>query len=425
MNVLVIGSGWRESAICWRFAKDAKIEKLYCAPGNDGIATLAEIVNISVCDFEKLANFVKENKIDFTFVGPEIPLSLGVVDYFNSCGLKVIGPSKEAARLESSKIYSKEFMSKYGIPTAKYSSFSDVGNALNFIDTLNESSKVVIKADGLAAGKGVHICSSKEKAKDIVLQMMKEKVFSSAGTSILVEEYIDGGELSYLVFTDGISYSLMPVSQDHKRINDKDQGLNTGGMGAYAPAPRATIELNKKVEDIIKKVIDGISKEKLKYKGILYVGIIVSNGLPYVLEFNCRFGDPEAQAILPLLETDLSDICIAILEQKLSKVQVKWKNKFSVCVVLASGGYPENFKTGFEIKGLDNIVDDNTIIFYAGVKSVNDKFVTSGGRVVGITSITDNIEDAINKVYANVNLIHFDGMHFRKDIAWRALSGKK
>ncbi|MDR0618011.1 MAG: phosphoribosylamine--glycine ligase [Endomicrobium sp.] len=425
MKVLVIGSGGRESAICWRFAKDAKIEKLYCAPGNDGIATLAEIVNISVCDFEKLANFVKENKIDFTFVGPEIPLSLGVVDYFNSCGLKVIGPSKEAARLESSKIYSKEFMSKYGIPTAKYSSFSDVGNALNFIDTLNESSKVVIKADGLAAGKGVHICSSKEKAKDIVLQMMKEKVFGSAGTSILVEEYIDGGELSYLVFTDGISYSLMPVSQDHKRINDKDQGLNTGGMGAYAPAPRATIELNKKVEDIIKKVIDGISKEKLKYKGILYVGIIVSNGLPYVLEFNCRFGDPEAQAILPLLETDLSDICIAILEQKLSKVQVKWKNKFSVCVVLASGGYPENFKTGFEIKGLDNIVDDNTIIFYAGVKSVNDKFVTSGGRVVGITSITDNIEDAINKVYANVNLIHFDGMHFRKDIAWRALSGKK
>ncbi|MDR3124331.1 MAG: phosphoribosylamine--glycine ligase [Endomicrobium sp.] len=425
MKVLVIGSGGRESAICWRFAKDANIEKVYCAPGNDGIAKIAEIVNIPACDFENLANFVKEKKIDFTFVGPEIPLSLGIVDYFNSCGLKVIGPSKDAAKLESSKIYSKEFMNKYGIATAKYSSFSDIDNALNYIDTLEDNKRLVIKADGLAAGKGVHICSGKEEAKNVVYKMMKEKVLGDAGNNVVVEEYIDGQELSYLVFTDGIAYSLMPVSQDHKRINDKDQGVNTGGMGAYAPALLATVELNKKVEDIVKKVIYGISQEKLEYKGVLYVGIIVSNGLPYVLEFNCRFGDPETQAILPLLETNLSDICIAILEQKLSKVQVKWKNKFSVCVVLTSGGYPESFKTGFEIKGLDNIVDNNTVIFYAGVKSVNDKFVTSGGRVVGITSVADNIEDAINKVYASVNLIHFDGMHFRRDIAWRALSGKK
>ncbi|MDR1417665.1 MAG: phosphoribosylamine--glycine ligase [Endomicrobium sp.] len=423
MKVLVVGSGGRESAICWQFSKEASIEKVYCAPGNDGIVEIAEIVNISAYDFENLTNFVKANKIDFTFVGPEIPLSLGIVDYFNSCGLKIIGPSKEAAKLESSKIYSKYFMDKYNIPTAKYSSFSDVGRALDFIDSLNKDNKIVIKADGLAAGKGVHICSCKKEAKNIVHKIMSEKVLDDAGTNILIEEYIEGEELSYLLFTDGTSYSLMPASQDHKRVKDKDQGLNTGGMGAYAPAPLTTDNLNEKVENIVKKVSNGITQEKLEYKGILYVGIIVREGLPYVLEFNCRFGDPETQAVLPLLETDLSDICIAILEGKLSQLQIKWKNKFSVCVVLASGGYPEDFKTGFEIKGLENIATD-AIIFYAGIKFVDGKFITSGGRVLGITAIGDNIKEAINKVYANVNLVHFDGMHFRKDIARRALNGK-
>jgi phosphoribosylamine--glycine ligase len=423
MKVLVIGSGGRENAICWQFARDANVEKVYCAPGNDGIAKVAEIINISACDFGGLANFVKINKVDFTFVGPEIPLSLGIVDYFSSCGLKIIGPSKKAARLESSKIYSKDFMSKYNIPTARYTSFSDINRALDFIDSLKKDNKVVIKADGLAAGKGVYICSSRGEAKNVICQMMKEKTLDNAGTSIVIEEHINGKELSYLIFTDGISYSLMPVSQDHKRVNDKDQGLNTGGMGAYAPAPLATDNLNEEVENIIKKIINGIFQEKLEYKGVLYIGIIVSQGSPYVLEFNCRFGDPETQAILPLLETDLSSICIAILEHKLSQLQIKWRDKFSVCVVLASGGYPESFKTGFEIKGLENVTG-NAIIFYAGIKFVDGKFITSGGRVLGITAIGDNIEDAINKVYTNVNLVYFDNMHFRKDIAGRALNGK-
>jgi phosphoribosylamine--glycine ligase len=424
MKILVIGSGGRENAICWQFAKNANIEKVYCAPGNDGIAKIAEIVNISACDFENLANFVKNNKIDFSFVGGELPLSLGIVDYFNSCGLKIVGPSKSASKLESSKIYSKQFMNRYGIPTAKYNFFSDVNNALNYIDTLDDNNKVVIKADGLAAGKGVHVCSCKIEAKNIVYKIMSQKVLADAGNNILVEEYIEGEELSYLVFTDGISYSLMPACQDHKRVNDKDQGLNTGGMGAYAPAPLATDQLNKQVENIVEKVIYGICQEKLEYKGVLYVGIIVNEGLPYVLEFNCRFGDPEAQAILPLLETNLSDVCIAILNQKLLSLQIKWKSKFSVCVVLASSGYPESFKTGFEIVGLENISDSDTIIFYAGIKSVNGKLVTSGGRVLGITSISETIEKAINKVYASVNLVYFDNMHFRKDIAWRALNEK-
>jgi phosphoribosylamine--glycine ligase len=423
MRVLVIGSGGRENAICWQFAKDTNIEKVYCASGNSGIAKVAEIVDISACDFVSLSNFVKANKIDFTFVGPEIPLSLGIVDYFKSCGLKIIGPSKEAARLESSKIYSKNFMSKYDIPTARYSAFSDVNRVLDFIDSLNEDNKIVIKADGLAAGKGVYICSSKEEAKSIICQVMKEKTLGDAGTSVVIEEHISGEELSYLIFTDGDSYALMPASQDHKRVNDKDQGLNTGGMGAYAPASLATDNFNEKVENIIKKVINGISQEKLEYKGVLYIGIIVRQGLPYVLEFNCRFGDPETQVVLPLLDTDLSDICIAILEGKLSQLQIKWKNKFSVCVVLASGGYPENFKTGFEIKGLENVSGD-AIIFYAGIKSVDGKFTTAGGRVLGVTAVGNNIEDAISKVYINVNKVHFDNMHFRKDIAWRALNGK-
>jgi phosphoribosylamine--glycine ligase len=424
MKILVIGSGGRESAICWQFAKNANVKKIYCAPGNDGIAKIAEIVNISTCDFENLVDFVKVNKIDFTFVGSELPLSLGIVDYFNSCGLKIIGPSKNASKLESSKIYSKQFMSKYGIPTAKYNSFSDLNNALNYIDTLDDNRKIVIKADGLAAGKGVHVCSCKKEAKDIVHKIMFEKILGSAGTNILVEEYIDGEELSYLVFTDGISYSLMPASQDHKRVSDGDKGLNTGGMGAYAPASLDTEQLNKQVQNIVKKVIYGVCQEKLEYKGILYVGIIVNGGLPYVLEFNCRFGDPEAQAVLPLLETNLSDICIAILNQKLLNLQIKWKNKFSVCVVLVSGGYPESFKTGFEITGLENISGRDTIIFYAGVKSVNGRLVTSSGRVLGITSISETIKDAINKVYSNINLVYFDNMHFRKDIAWRALNEK-
>ncbi|MDR1087079.1 MAG: phosphoribosylamine--glycine ligase [Endomicrobium sp.] len=424
MKVLVVGSGGREHAICWKFAQSPNVEKIYCAPRNGGISQVAQNVNISVEDFKGLAGFVKENNIDFTFVGPEVPLSLGIVDYFKENGLKIIGPSKDGARLESSKIYSKEFMNKYGIHTAQYNSFSNIESALKFLANWQENKKVVVKADGLAAGKGVYVCNGREDAINAVKQMMNEKALGNAGANVIIEDYIDGPELSYLIFTDGKTYSLMPASQDHKRINDNDEGPNTGGMGAYAPAPLATNELNKKVEDtIIKKVIDGIKSEELDYKGVLYVGVIMNGSIPYVLEFNCRFGDPETQTVLPLLDTDFVDICEAILNTNLADLKISWKKEFSVCVVLASGGYPGSFKKGFEINGLENIRD--AMVFHAGTKLENGKFVTSGGRVLGVVSTSPDIKSAIDKVYSNVSMINFDGVHYRKDIGWRALNGKQ
>jgi phosphoribosylamine--glycine ligase len=425
VNVLIIGSGGREHAICSQFSKSLKIDKIYCAPGNGGTSQIAENIDILANDFDKLIYFARKNKIDFTFVGPEVPMSLGIVDCFEAEGLKIIGPSRDASQLESSKIYSKKFMQKYGIPTAQYNSFSDVDDALKFLESWGENRKAVVKADGLAAGKGVYICNGRENARNVVKQMMKNKVLGNAGANVIIEEYIDGPELSYLIFTDGISYSIMPVSQDHKRINDNDRGPNTGGMGAYAPAPLATAELNKKVDDIIRKVVNSIKAEKLDYKGILYVGIIMDGSSPYVLEFNCRFGDPETQAILPLLDTDLTDICNAILNKELLNMKINWKRGFSVCVVLASGGYPGSFEEGFRIYGIENINDKNTIVFHAGTKLKNGMFVTSGGRVLGITSTADDVKSAIDKVYSSVKLLSFKNMHYRKDIAWRALNDKQ
>lgn len=426
MKVLVIGSGGREHAICWKLSQSSKIEKIYCAPGNGGISQIAENIDIAVTDFGQLADFVKSKGIDFTFVGPEVPLSLGIVDFFKEKGLKIVGPSMKAAKLESSKIYSKEFMLKYSIPTAQYNSFSDIGSALKFLESWDTDKKAVVKADGLAAGKGVYICENRQEAVNAVKEMMNGKVLGSAGANLIIEEYIDGPELSYLVFTDGESYSVMPPSQDHKRVNDNDQGLNTGGMGAYAPAPLGTQELNSRVEeDIIRKVINGIKSENLDYKGVLYVGIIMNGSLPYVLEFNCRFGDPETQAVLPLLDTDFVDICEAILNKNLVNLKINWKKQFSVCVVLASGGYPGKFNKGFEIKGLENINDKDAVVFHAGTKLENKKFITSGGRVLGVVSSASDLKSAVDKVYADVRVIKFDGVHYRKDIAWRALNEKQ
>jgi len=422
MRVLIIGSGGREHAICRQFLKSSKIDKVYCAPGNGGTSQIASNIDISVDDFEGLAGFAEENKIDFTFVGPEIPLSLGVVDYFEAKGLKIVGPSKRAAELESSKIYSKKFMQKYGIPTAQYNCFSNVRDALKFLDNYGETQRVVVKADGLAAGKGVYVCNGRDEAKNSVNQLMNYRILGSAGTNIIIEEYIHGPELSYLVFTDGISYSIMPASQDHKRINDNDKGPNTGGMGAYAPAPLAANELNRKAEEIICKVVNGIKAEKLNYKGVLYIGLIIRDSSPYVLEFNCRFGDPETQAVLPLLDTDLTDVCIAVLNKELQSLKINWKKEFSVCVVLASNGYPEKFETGFEISGLENIDGKDTIVFHAGTKFEHGKFFTSGGRVLGITSKANSIKAAIDRVYSNVRRVYFKNVYYRKDIAWRALN---
>jgi len=425
MKVLVIGSGGREHAICLKFSQSPKIEKIYCAPGNGGIEKIAELVDLDAEDFTELADFAKKKNIDITFVGPEVPLSKGIVDFFTSRGLKIVGPSKDAAKLESSKIYSKEFMKKYGIPTADYHSFTNAQDALNFLDSWEKNKKVVVKADGLAAGKGVYMCGGKKDARNAVKKMMEDKVLGEAGSNVIVEEHIDGQELSYLVFTDAVSYSVMPASQDHKRINDNDEGLNTGGMGAYAPAPLATGELNLRVEkEIVAKIIDGIKAERLDYKGVLYVGIIMNGKDPYVLEFNCRFGDPETQAVLPLLETDLLDISCAIIDKKLADINIEWKKNYAVCVVLASGGYPEKYEKGFEIKGLENIKDEDVFVYHAGTKSENGQVLTSGGRVLGVTATSGDIKSAIKKAYENVALISFENMHYRKDIARKAVSSE-
>ncbi|MDR3330699.1 MAG: phosphoribosylamine--glycine ligase [Endomicrobium sp.] len=424
MRILVVGSGGREHAVCWQFAISSKVEKIFCAPGNGGISQIAENVDIAVNDFDKLAVFAKANKIDLTFVGPEVPLSLGIVDCFRAQNLKIVGPSKNAARLESSKIYSKKFMQRYDIPTARYDSFSNIDDALKFLENCDENKRVVIKADGLAAGKGVYVCNKMEDAKDAVVQIMNEKKFGAdIGKDIIIEDYISGFELSYLLFTDGISYSMMPVSQDHKRLNNNDLGPNTGGMGAYSPVPLVTEKINKKVEIIVDKIIEGMKAEKFDYKGVLYVGIIMNDDSPYVLEFNCRFGDPEAQVVLSLLNTDLIDICTAILDKKLFDIKINWKKEVAVCVVLTSGGYPGKIKKGFEITGFENIVDKNIMLFHAATKLENGRFVTSGGRVLNVVSTATDMKSAISKVYKNIDLIHFDNMYYRTDIAWRVLNG--
>lgn len=423
MKVLVIGNGGREHSIIWKLSKSPNVEKIYCTIGNAGIFKQAEVLNIDVNDFGSLSYFATQKKIDYTFVGPEVPLAKGIVDYFNSKNLKIFGPSKKGAMLESSKAFAKDFMKKYGIRTAEYSAFDDFKSAHNFLKSWEDNKKIVVKADGLAAGKGVVMCQNKQEAEDAVKAMMQDKVFGDSGTKIVFEEWLEGEEVSVLVFTDGKHFSIMPPAQDHKRVGDGDTGLNTGGMGAYAPAPIATPELIKSInDDILPKILTGFQKEKIDYKGVLYIGFMIVKGQPYVLEFNCRFGDPETEAILPLLETDLSDIVVHILEGRLNEIDIKWSNKASVCVVLSSGGYPEKYDTGIPIYGLDKISEDEAIVFHAGTaKDLENEPVTSGGRVIAMTSVAEDIKSAIYKVYKAVEKVKFMKMHYRKDIAQRAL----
>ncbi|MBR3654586.1 MAG: phosphoribosylamine--glycine ligase [Elusimicrobia bacterium] len=424
MKFLVIGNGGREHAIIWKLAQSPKVDKIYCTLGNAGISKQAEIINIKVDDFESLAKFATENKIDYTFVGPEVPLALGVVDFFNSKGLKIFGPSKKGALLEASKSFAKDFMQKYNVPTAAYHTFTDYNSAKQFLENeWEENKKVVVKADGLAAGKGVVMCQNRQQALDAIKDMMQDKAFGSAGDKIIFEQWLEGQETSVLVFVDGKHFSIMPAAQDHKRVDDGDKGLNTGGMGAYAPAPIATPELLKQVkEQVMPNIMNGLQKENIDYKGILYIGFMVDNGKPYVLEFNCRFGDPETQVILPLLETDLVDIVEHTINGTLNEIDIKWSKKSAVCVVLASGGYPEKYEKNIKISGLDTVKDEEAIVFHAGTKKDDaGNVLTSGGRVLVLTAIADDIKSAIDKVYSVIPKVTFDKMHYRKDIAQRAL----
>ncbi len=422
MKVLVVGNGGREHAIVWKLSQSSKIQKLYCTIGNSGIEKIAETVNIKSDDINSLAAFAAKENIDYTFVGPEVPLALGIVDYFKEKKLKIFGPSKKGAMLEASKSFSKNFMKKYEIPTAEYASFEDFKPAKDFLDKWPEDKKIVVKADGLAAGKGVVMCQNRKEALNAAEQMMLSKAFGDSGTKIVFEEWLEGEEVSVLLFTDGKSFEIMPPAQDHKRIGEKDTGLNTGGMGAYAPAPIATEKLLKEIkENIVPKILDGFKHEEIEYKGILYIGFMVVQGAPYVLEFNCRFGDPETQVILPLLKTDLFDIMTNTVNGTLGSLNIEWLKKSAVTVVIASGGYPEKHINGYEISGFNDVKPEEAIVFHAGTKTENGKTVTAGGRVLAVSAVSDDIKSTVDKVYKSVEKIKFENSYYRRDIAWRVL----
>lgn len=426
MRILVIGSGGREHTLVWKISQSKKVEKIFCIPGNAGISEMAECINISLEKLDEIVKFAKENKIDLTVVGPEKPLADGIVDLFRENGLKIIGPDKKASTLECSKSFAKLFMKKYNIPTAKFEIFDDYENAINFVDKLYDrpfNNFWVVKADGLCAGKGVTVCNSIDEMKDAIEDSMVKKKFGSAGEKIVIEEKLEGEEASLMAFCDGKNISLMVSSQDHKRVFDNDKGPNTGGMGAYAPACVVTKKvLNQAKEKIFKNFLRGIKNEKIDYKGIIYAGIMVTSDGPKVLEFNVRFGDPETQAVLPLLKTDIVDIFNAILEERLDKIKIDWDNNSSVCVVMASEGYPGDYEKGKKIFGLDKIKKTNgVIVFHAGTVKKNGEYLTAGGRVLGVTGIGKNLQDAITKTYKAVKKITWEGVHYRKDIGMKGL----
>ncbi len=421
MKVLVIGGGGREHALVWKLRQSPKVEKVYCAPGNAGIAELAECIDIKVDDVDGLIDFVKYNWIDLTVVGPEVPLTDGIVDAFIKEDRGIFGPDKIGAKLEGSKIFAKEFMLKYGIPTAEYKTFTSYLQAEEYVRL--KGTPIVIKADGLAAGKGVIVAETVDEAVDALKMIMKDKAFGAAGSKVIVEECLKGEEASYMILTDGKTVVPLATSQDHKRIFDDDKGPNTGGMGAYSPAPIVTEALDAEImEDIVAPIMKGLKKERINYRGVLYIGVMVCNGKPSVLEFNVRFGDPEAQPILARLDCDFLDLLKATAEGRLDEIQVKWKDEAAVCVVLSSKGYPGSYQKGDRITGLDAFKKSkDVVVFHAGTTPGNGYVATSGGRVLGVTALGRDIKSAKEKAYKAIEKISFDGMYFRKDIADKAI----
>jgi len=422
MRILVVGSGGREHALVWKIAQSKLADKVFCSPGNAGIAKDAECIDINSDDIVRLLDFAKKEKIDFTVVGPEAPLDKGIVDEFTRYGLNIFGPNKEAARLESSKAFAKEMMKEFNVPTADFTVFNDAQEALDYIK--NKKFPLVIKADGLAAGKGVVIAEDLDKAAESIHSMMKDKIFGHAGNRVIIEDCLVGEEASILVLTDSKQVVPLASSQDHKRAFDQDKGPNTGGMGAYSPAPVVTpVLLNEVLEKVIYRIINGLAIKGIIYKGVLYAGIMITKDGPKVLEFNVRFGDPETQAILPRLESDLLEVMLATANEKLSRYKnLDWDSRSCICVVMASGGYPGDYEKGKVITGLDEAAKLKDIaVFHAGTKKTQDKIATSGGRVLGVTGLGNDIKKAIDKTYQAVDKINFEGMHFRRDIGYRAV----
>ena len=417
MKVLVVGGGGREHAIIWKLSQSPRITKLYCAPGNGGIDSLAQCVDIKATNIEGILAFAIEQQMDLTVVAPDDPLAMGLVDKLQENGLRAFGPTQKAAIIESSKVFAKELMKKHRIPTPEYQSFQKYDDAIAFLDEI--SFPVVIKADGLALGKGVIIASSKEEAEKTLSDMLLDNKFGEAGKRVLIEEHITGPEVSILAFTDGKTVIPMVSSQDHKRAYDYDEGPNTGGMGAFSPSPHYTPEAAKYVEEnIIVPTIRAMAEEGRHFQGVLYFGLMLTSSGPKVLEYNARFGDPEAQVILPRLQTDLLEIMEAIVDKKLDEMEIRWDERAAVCVVLASGGYPGSYQKGRPIKIKTGNPD--FLLFHAGTHKTEQGFVTNGGRIIGITALGKDLGDAVQRVYSNIENVNFEGMHYRKDIGKKA-----
>ncbi len=413
MNVLVIGNGGREHAVVQALKKSPKVNKIYAMKGNAGIAELAELVNVDYCDVKAVGDWVDQSDVDFTVVTPDDPLALGLVDELESRGHKAFGPKKNAAVIEASKAFSKNLMKKYGIPTAQYEIFDSYEAAAAYVETCKIP--VVLKADGLALGKGVLICKTREEAKEGVKEMMLDKKFGSAGNTIVVEEFLEGPEVSVLSFTDGKTVVPMITSCDHKRAKDNDEGLNTGGMGTFSPAPFYGEKTAKEVlENIMLPTVKAMNEEGRPFKGVLYFGLMKTKDGMKVIEYNSRFGDPETQVVLPMLKTDLMEIFEAVVDERLDEVNVEWSDGACVCVVLASGGYPEHYEKGKEITIGE--IDEDVVLCHAGTALKENKLVTSGGRVLGVCAKGADVEEARKKAYANAEKISFEGMYYRKDI---------
>ena len=421
MKVLVVGSGGREHAITWKISKSPLVDDIFIAPGNGGTQNLGTNVNIKANEIDKLLKFAKENRIDLTIVGPEDPLVNGITDLFRENGLKIFGPDKKGAQLEGSKIFTKELLIENHIPTAEYMEFSDYDNAKKYIE--EKGVPIVIKADGLAAGKGVTVALSFEEAENALRDIFINKKFGTAGEKLIIEEFLQGEEASYIVFTDGKNILPLASSQDHKRIYDNDKGPNTGGMGAYSPAPVIDKKMeNKILKEIIEPTVKGMSIKGMPYQGILYAGIMVTEKGPKILEYNVRLGDPEAQPLLFRMKTDLVEIIIKLLEGKLDEVKIEWDNRPAVCIVMASGGYPGSYEKGKIISGIEEAQSDkNVFVFHAGTKFENGKLLTNGGRVLGVTAMGKDIPDAIQNAYNAVKKIHWEGAYYRTDIGKKAL----
>jgi len=420
LKVLVVGSGGREHTLVWKLAQSEKVAQIYCAPGNAGISLLATCIPLAVDDLAGIVAFCRKEKIDLVVIGPELSLTLGLVDVLEEAGIKAFGPRRKAAEIEGSKAFAKDLMAQYGIPTARYGVFGDVEAARSFAREM--PGPWVVKADGLAAGKGVLICATLAETEAALKKILVDRTFGTAGEKVIIEEFLQGEELSLMAFCDGKTVVPLVSAQDHKRVFSGDKGSNTGGMGAYSPAPVATPALCREIEEkVLQATLKAMAQEGRTFKGILYAGMMITEKGPRVLEYNARFGDPETQVVLPRLQTDLVEIILAALEERLDSLKIVWREEACVSVVMASGGYPAHYDTGFPITGLSE-VPEGVLVFHSGTSLQKDKIMTAGGRVLAVTALGDNLRQAVDLAYSGVKKIHFRGAHFRDDIAYRAFN---